>query len=625
MLNRNSKIVLSALIIAVIGISEGKSQSLPFLSDSVTYLWPTDASRQLSSTFAETRSAHLHAGLDIRTWGQEGYKVFATRDGVIHRIGMSPYGYGNVIFMKHNDGIYSVYAHLNRFEPNLHAFADSIRFTDYSAQIDKVVEDAGLFYNKGDLIGYTGSTGVGPPHLHFELRTPDFKPFNPLLTNLRVHDTIPPVFRQLGIEHLSSETLRLGRHEIRNASRSGNAYDFGEVTVSGPVGLSVNVHDRANDTPNVYAVHTLTMVHQSDTLFHSQADYFEHQHRRHMFLDRSYPILAQTRQGFQRLYHVSGNQLPFYHTAKNRGVLYFEEGNYPVRIIASDAFGNRSEASVTLRFDGSSQPSGEEITYVPTYPQPNSTLSASLLNWNNTSLDLETPLLVSSDNTTIPYRRTGSSLYIGNPQFVEKKLEPGKKSIINTPDQKLWIEFPEDALYDTLRLRMSVVETDNEVRINFEPDRLPVSTPIHFNYILPVHLRENSKLGLYSVDQYRNRTFYLNSSNSAGMIRAPLREISSLVLKEDNTRPWTGTPGIERNLAGNYLVIVPARDTGTGIDFIRSEIVVNGVKGLVEYDPEKSRLMYYNPDFRPSGSNSLEIEVYDGAGNRTARNTNVTY
>jgi hypothetical protein len=613
------------LFILSTGAVTGTSQPLPFLADSVTYLWPTDSSTQLSSTFAETRAAHLHAGLDIRTWGREGYRVFATRDGVIHRIGMSPYGYGNVIYMKHNDGSYSVYAHLNRFEPELQAFADSIRFHDYSAQIDEVVEDAGLYYSQGDLIGFTGSTGVGPPHLHFELRTPEFKPFNPLLTNLRVRDTIPPVFRQLGIEHLHPRTLQIGRHEIKNATGSGNRYHFGEITASGPVGLSVNVHDRANDTPNVYAVHTLTMIHETDTLFHSQADYFAHEHRRQMLIDRAYPIFYQTRRGFQRLYQVTGNQLPFYHTSINRGVLHFEEGSYPIRIIASDIFGNRSEATLTLRFDGATTPPDEEITHVPPYPGLDTGLPGSLLEWNRKSLDPEAPMLVTSESTMIPFRRTPAPYQVGSPQVVEKTLIPGKKSILNTPDQKLWIEIPEDAIYDTLRLRMSVVEDKDEVRINFEPDRLPVNSPLRINYILPVHLRHNSQLSLFSIDQYRNRKFFLSSNNSRGVLRASMREISSLVLEEDNTPPWVGRPRIERNLAGNYLVIVPVRDTQTGIDFQRSRILVNGVRGLVEYDPEKAFLMYYNPEFVPSSRNELEIEVFDGAGNQTTLNTTAGY
>ncbi len=600
-----------------------KSQPLSFLADTVSYLWPTDSSTLLSSTFAETRSAHLHAGLDIRTWGREGYRVFATRDAVVYRIGMSPYGYGNVIFLKHDDDSYSVYAHLNRFEPGLQAIADSIRFIDYSAAIDVVIEHKNIRYKQGDLIAFTGSTGVGPPHLHFELRTPDFYPFNPLLTNLRVRDTIPPVFRQLAIEHLDPETLRLQGHQIINATRSGNRYNFGEVTVHGPVGLAVNVHDRANDTPNIYAVHTLTMVHQSDTLFKSRADYFPHTAARHMFLDRSYPILAESRRGFQRLYKVTGNKLPFYHSVQNHGIIPFEIGSYPIRIIASDINGNHSIAEVTIHVRGNQKLSNREITYVPPYPAPPSVETASLFNWKYLAIDHGDPFLISSTNDNIAYYKNEAPYKYVPGSFIEKKISPGRKATLSTPDKRTWLTFPEDALHDTLQLRMNVIHTRDEIYINFEPDRLPIHRNIEFSIILPEYLRDNPRLALFSLDQFRNRRFFMNATNTDGMIRGSLREISSLVIAEDNTPPRVGNPRLSRNLAGNHIILVPARDPETGIDFARSGITVNGLRGLVEYDPEKNWLIYYNPLFRPSSTNRVEIVVYDGAGNKTAHSATI--
>jgi len=603
---------------------KSSAQTLSFLADSVSYMWPTNASRQLSSTFAETRSAHLHAGLDIRTWGQEGYPVYATRDGYVHRIGMSPYGYGNVIYLKHLDDSYSVYAHLNRFEPALQAFADSIRFIDYRADIDKIVEGEKIYYKQGDLIAYTGSTGVGPPHLHFELRTPEFKPFNPLLTNLSVLDNIPPVFRQLGIEFYDPETMRPAGFETVNASRSESVYNFGEVTASGPVGLSVNVHDRANQTPNVYAVYSLTMTHESDTLFHATADYFSYRHAGHMFLDRSHSILAQTRRGFQRLHHVKGNDLPFYHIVKNQGILHFDDGIYPITISAADIFGNESTATVNVRFKDSVE--GQNFAYVSPYPNPEPDRFINpAANWSNPRLAFDAPLLVTAERNIIPFQRIETPYRIKSGQSVEKILAPNKKSVLSTPDHNVWIQFPKGALYDTLRLQLEVVESEDEIHFHFNPDRIPVDGQIFFNYKLPERFRENSRLALYSVDNFRNRTFFRPSTNSNGFIRAPLREIGSLVLREDRINPWVGRARIDQNLAGNYIIIVPTLDRETAIDHRRSIITVNGQRGIVEYDPEKNFLIFYNPSFRPSQSNEVNIEVFDAVGNRTVSNQTINY
>ncbi len=613
-----SVVLLSILCILSVDQQRVSAQSLSFLADSVSYLWPTDASTQLSSTFAETRSAHLHAGLDIRTWGQEGYQVYATRDGVIYRIGMSPFGYGNVIYMKHYDGSYSVYAHLNRFEPKLQAFADSLRFINYTADLDEIILEEGIAYKQGEVIAYTGSTGIGPPHLHFELRTPEFKPFNPLLTNLNVHDNIPPIFRQLGIEYLDYESLRFKNYRIVNGTGSGNRYNFGEITINGPVGLSVNVHDRANNTPNVYAVHSLTMIHHADTLFHSQADYFPSVHANHMFLDRSYPILAQTRRGFQRLYKVHGNKLPMYQTNSSLGLIDFEDGTYPIRIIAADANGNRSIANLTIHVKRNAQTPREQITYIPTYPEPNSPLSQAM-RWNTIKLDENRMLLVSSDEDVVPFIRDERFYKNDSIHSFEKVLAPGKRTIFKSPDNSMWIEFPENSLHDTLRLRMDIVKTGNTIQFNFDPDRLPLSERIQFNYMLPEYLASNPRLGLYSVDRYRDRHFYLNAANNRGVIRASMREISSLIIKEDNTPPWVGRPRIERNLAGNHVVVLPVRDRETGINYRESTFTVNGMRGIIEYDPEKNFLIFYNPSFRPGASHRIETEILDGAGNRTVR------
>lgn len=617
-------LILSFLLVSS-HFSEIKSQSITLPADSVTYIWPTNASQQLSSTFAETRSSHFHAGIDIRTWGVEGYRVFATRDGEIYRLGMSPFGYGNVIYMKHDDNTYSVYAHLNRFEPGLQAYADSLRLIDYSADLNHNLTDRSFKFRQGDTIGFSGSTGIGPPHLHFELRDSNFQPFNPLLTNLSVRDDIPPVFRQLGIEYLDSNTLRPNGFDLFEVNRTSQGYNFGEIFINGPIGLSVNVHDRANQTPNIYAVHSLTVVHEADTLFHESKDYFSYQQARQLFLDRSYPILAQTRRGFQRLFVVKGNELPFYKVKKNQGVIDFEDGTYPIQIIASDIYGNSSTANLLLHVTGNQNPK-REISYVPTYPEiPVRDVSPPSIFLSDVSLITTGPQINPSELTSISYQRIKHLFPFRSGQSVRKKIPPNSSTVLTTPDRNIWVQFPIDALYDTLDIQLSTTVSDGDIYFHFEPDRLPLNSPITINFILPEHLIGNSQLSFFSVDSFRNRLFALNTNHTGRVIRTTMNEISTLVLKEDKLSPWIGRSRIDRNNAGKYIVIVPTRDELTGINYRRSTITVNGVKGIVEYDPEKNFLIYYHPDFKPSRNNHVVIEVYDGVGNRSNSEITLTY
>ena len=45
--------------------------------------WPTDAGKAYSSNFGEYRDDHFHMGLDIRTKGTIGHKVYAVENGFI--------------------------------------------------------------------------------------------------------------------------------------------------------------------------------------------------------------------------------------------------------------------------------------------------------------------------------------------------------------------------------------------------------------------------------------------------------------------------------------------------------------------------------------------------------------
>lgn len=621
----NKSLLFFTFLLFYSQFSDLQSQTISLPADSVSYLWPTDASLQLSSTFAETRSSHFHAGIDIRTWGSEGYRVFATRDGEIYRLGMSPFGYGNVIYMKHNDDSFSVYAHLNRFEPGLQAYADSLRLIDFSADLNLLLTNQSFKFRQGDTIGFSGSTGVGPPHLHFELRDSNSKPFNPLLTNLSIRDNIPPVFRQLGIEYLDPNSLKPIGFDIFDAKRSNESYSFGEIVVNAPVGLSVNVHDRSNQTPNIYAVHSLVVVHESDTLYHETKDYFSYQQAGQMFLDRSYPILAETRRGFQRLYIVEGNELPFYKIKQNRGIIAFENGTYPLKITASDIYGNSSTAELTLHITGN-QITHREITYVPTYPDiPVKEISNPSVFLSDVSLNTSGPQINPSDQTSISYQRIRHLFPFRSGQSIRKKIPPNSSAVLTTPNRNIWVQFPIDAIYDTLDIQLSTLVSDGDIFFQFEPDRLPLNSPITFNFILPEYLKDNSQLALFSVDRFRDRLFALNTSNSGRMIHAEMNEISTLVLKEDRLGPWIGKSRIDRNNAGKHIVIVPAKDELTGIDYRRSSIIVNNTRGIVEYDPENNYLIYYHPEFSPSRTNHILIEVFDGVGNRTKSEVTLTY
>ncbi|EAI8514560.1 M23 family metallopeptidase [Campylobacter upsaliensis] len=89
----------------------------------------------------------FHPGIDLAA--SIGTPIYAPASGVVEFSGYSNNGYGYNVILLHNFGFKSVFAHMTR----------------------KDVVKAGDVVNKGDLIGYTGNTGLSTgPHLHYEVR-----------------------------------------------------------------------------------------------------------------------------------------------------------------------------------------------------------------------------------------------------------------------------------------------------------------------------------------------------------------------------------------------------------------------------------------------------------------------
>src|SRR5277367_2197014 len=74
---------------------------------------PLDIPISLAANFGELRSNHYHMGLDIRTAHRENLPVHAASDGYIYRVKIEPFGFGQAIYIKHSNGLVTLYAHLN--------------------------------------------------------------------------------------------------------------------------------------------------------------------------------------------------------------------------------------------------------------------------------------------------------------------------------------------------------------------------------------------------------------------------------------------------------------------------------------------------------------------------------
>ena len=73
----------------------------------------------LAGTMGELRATHFHGGIDIKTGGVEGLKVYSAADGYVSRVAVSKGGYGNALYILHPNGETTVYAHLQKFNEQI--------------------------------------------------------------------------------------------------------------------------------------------------------------------------------------------------------------------------------------------------------------------------------------------------------------------------------------------------------------------------------------------------------------------------------------------------------------------------------------------------------------------------
>ncbi len=93
----------------------------------------------------KTGKRTFHNGTDMKA--AMNTPVYATADGVIEYKGYSS-SFGRMIIVSHNYGFRTYFGHLN-----------------------KIVVKTATYVKKGDLIGYTGNSGLSSgPHLHYEVR-----------------------------------------------------------------------------------------------------------------------------------------------------------------------------------------------------------------------------------------------------------------------------------------------------------------------------------------------------------------------------------------------------------------------------------------------------------------------
>ncbi len=319
------------------------------------YRNPLDIPIYLSATFAEIRPNHVHAGIDIKTQGVEGKKVYAVADGYVSRIGVSPYGYGNVLYVTHYDGYTTVYAHLQRFSGDIARYVKQYQYK-HKKFTSQIYPDKDKFpVKRGDLIAYAGNSGgSGGPHLHFEIRnTKSEKPINPLYFGFKVEDNVKPLIQGVSVYPLgdTSTLERATKPMYFPVTDGGNGkYSLKDrpcVFANGEIAFGISAYDQMGTSTNKNGPYLYELYLDDQLAFQMECDSFSYSEPRYVNSLLDYRHYKQKKSSYVRTETDPYNKLHM--IAKRNGTIAVAEGDtVNVCFKISDYAGNSSTARFML-------------------------------------------------------------------------------------------------------------------------------------------------------------------------------------------------------------------------------------------------------------------------------------
>ncbi len=563
--------LLLFLVLSVLGLKA--QESFP------QYGEPMDIPIYLSATFGELRPNHLHAGLDIKTQGVEGKKVYAIADGYVSRIGVSPYGYGNVLYVTHTDGYTSVYAHLQRFSGEIAKYVKEYQYKHkkFAAQI---YPDADKFpVKKGDLIAYSGNSGgSGGPHLHFEIRhTGSEKPVNPMYFGYKIQDKVKPLIQGVAVYPLGDESTLEGGikpiyFDVTGDNGRYSLKDKNYVYANGEISFGVRAFDQVGNSTNKNGPYLYELFLDDELAFQVEADSFSYSEPRYVNSLLDYRHYKQKKTSYVRTETDPFNKLQM--ITKRNGTIAIGEGDtVNVRFKISDYAGNSS--SIQFKVVGTApieveRPMHRRSEY---FVKADGTMNA--------DITIEA-FSVSMERGTL---------------FRDEWIPTGQR------DEK-------GCCSRIYRFGTDEMTTFKNYSVSIQPEER--------------WMVDAKKMFIAYIDN-NGKVSSLGGTMKNGRMVTETRNMGEFTIKIDSIAPKVSTTNFKDGQSVSNLSSLRFKitDDMTGIETY--DIYLDGVWVLGKYDA-KNALLYYEIDEKmKKGTNNVKVVVTDGVGNSKTLNAKVVY
>lgn len=538
---------------------------------------PLDIPLYLSGTFGEPRTTHFHTGIDIKTGGVQGKNIYAIADGYISRVNVSPYGYGNALYITHPNGYVSVYAHLKSFKKNIETWLKGKQIDETSFAVNLENLPPNLFpVKKGEIIAQSGNSGgSGGPHLHFEIRDSLEHPINPFYFgyDLKVEDKAKPSIYNVYFYDIDSEGNPLSSKKNAATNLSYGNYNIAttQKVNTSLLGFGVHTVDLFTGTSNKNGVFEIKMFVNDILHYHYRVDELDFNFTKHVYSHCDYWAKRSANNTTHKCFVEKGNKLKVYPNLINNGIVNLTDNQTKnIKIEVLDFHGNKSTINFSVVKD----------------------LTATYFIKNNEEFQYD---FKQSDSNTIQYN-----------------------------DFRLIL--PKDVLFTDLKFKFTREGQGKYSQLyKIHDAKVPVANYFDIS-ILPLNI-DTTKLEKYYIayTDYNGKKQYVGGIFRNGFLNTKSRAFGTYFIDIDEDAPEVKAVNIYNNkkMTAYTTIQFTASDAISGI--AEYNLFINGNWALLEYDAKRNLFTYNIDNLVRQGTNQLELVISDDRSNATVVNYIFTY
>lgn len=548
--NLKNKIVgwaVAALVSVPMALPAQEKSANPFIS-------PFDFPLLLSGNFGELRANHFHGGVDFKTQGVVGKPIRCIADGYISRVTVTPGGYGQAVYITHDNGYTSVYGHLHRFMNGVQQVVEAYQYEHETFAVDLQFEADRFPLKQGEVFALAGNEGYSfGPHLHMEIRKTDTEEYiDPLqFYTDQLKDTTAPRATHVMLYPQAGKGVVNGSSRKKIISLSGQS----PITAWGQIAAGIKAYDYMDGTSNNYGVRSVTLLVDSVEVFRSTVDGFLPDENRMINAWTDYEEYATRNSWFMRSQILPGNTWRMLQADDERGVVTInEERPYRFCYVLEDLYGNRR----TYGFVVQGKKQEVELLHKGEH----------YLKWNQ-----------------------------GN--------------IVQQPGMSLVI--PKGMLYEDVDLNCKVIADSLNISYDYQLNDKPV--PLHGGCSLVIGVRnypiaDTSKY--YVARKYKGRKSSAGGYFEDGFMFANIRELGTYSVAIDTVAPRIVPMNKPQWKTGNIRFKI--RDAETGIKDYK--VYIDGKFVLFKFASKNATLSCMHPDRIKRGmKHRMEVVITDYCGN----------